>query len=253
MNYKISEVAKIAGISTRTLRYYDQIELLKPQKDKQSKYRIYNDEDFSLLQQIQLFKRLGFQLDTIKSIVHQSNFNFESALIEHKNRLEMEAKQISIVLHTIHKTLKSIGGDYTMKNESKFEGLKTKTVLNNELQYGPEIRENYGDSTIDASNQKFQKMTAKEFKEAKKLELEILDKLQVALSESPESKAASEVCALHQKWIQYYWPTYSVTSHLNLVQMYTEDQRFVSYYEKAGKGAADFLLRAMKLYLQQNA
>jgi len=93
------------------------------------------------------------------------------------------------------------------------------------------------------------KMSKWEFEEATTLEKTILTKLGQLYTSNPTSKEAQDLCDLHQKWIQFYWPTYSPEAHIQLVKMYTEDPRFTSYYDKVGQGATIFLYQAMKHYL----
>ena len=66
MEYSIKDLSEIAGITTRTLRYYDEIDILKPAKISDSGYRIYSDNEVDLLQQILFYKELGLDLKTIK-------------------------------------------------------------------------------------------------------------------------------------------------------------------------------------------
>lgn len=69
MEYSIKDLSEIAGITTRTLRYYDEIDILKPAKISDSGYRIYSDNEVDLLQQILFYKELGLDLKTIKDIL----------------------------------------------------------------------------------------------------------------------------------------------------------------------------------------
>ena len=68
MEYSIKSLAKLAGISTRTLRYYDEIGLLKPLRINSSGYRIYGDKEVDILQQILFYKALELPLEKIKEI-----------------------------------------------------------------------------------------------------------------------------------------------------------------------------------------
>ena len=68
MEYTINNLSKLAGVSTRTLRYYDEIGLLKPKRISTSGYRIYGEDEVNLLQQILFYKELGISLDEIKEI-----------------------------------------------------------------------------------------------------------------------------------------------------------------------------------------
>src|SRR5699024_12230763 len=76
----VSELAKVSGISSRTLRYYDQIGLLKPAEVNKSGYRIYKQKELDLLQQILFYREMDMRLEDIKKIIHDPNFDQLSAL-----------------------------------------------------------------------------------------------------------------------------------------------------------------------------
>lgn len=82
MEYTVQNLGKLAGVSTRTLRYYDEIELLKPARINSSGYRIYGQAEVDRLQQILFYRELGVNLDRIKEIITASTFNGVNALRE---------------------------------------------------------------------------------------------------------------------------------------------------------------------------
>ena len=77
---KINEVAKLTGITVRTLHYYDEIGLLKPSKVTDKGYRIYDQKSLEILQQILFFRELEFPLNQIKQIINDSKFDSQKAL-----------------------------------------------------------------------------------------------------------------------------------------------------------------------------
>ena len=87
MEYTIQKLGKLAGISNRTLRYYDEIGILKPARINTSGYRIYGQKEIDLLQQILFYRALEVDLDTIKSIITAPGFDGISALNEHHGKL----------------------------------------------------------------------------------------------------------------------------------------------------------------------
>ena len=87
MEYSIRDLSKMAGISTRTLRYYDEIDILKPAKISDSGYRVYSDNEIDILQQILFYKELGLDLKTIKQILSSPSFDIVEALYKHKKAL----------------------------------------------------------------------------------------------------------------------------------------------------------------------
>lgn len=75
MEYTIKKLSSLAGVSTRTLRYYDEIGLLKPARMNSSGYRIYEAKEVDLLQQILFYRELGVSLETIRDIVTAPSFD----------------------------------------------------------------------------------------------------------------------------------------------------------------------------------
>lgn len=89
----VHEVAKLAGITNRTLHYYDEIGLLSPSIVTATKYRIYTDEDLKRLQEILFFKEIGFSLKEIKFLIASPLYNREEILIKHLKILELKRKK----------------------------------------------------------------------------------------------------------------------------------------------------------------
>lgn len=86
MEYTIQKLGELAGISTRTLRYYDEIDLLKPARFSEAGYRIYSSAEVSRLQQILFYRELGINLVRIKEIISSPSFDSTAALKEHKEK-----------------------------------------------------------------------------------------------------------------------------------------------------------------------
>ena len=83
----ISQAAELAGISIRTLQYYDEIGLLKPSKLTQSGYRLYDEEALQKLQQILFFRELGFKLKEIREMIERPDFDRIAAFKKQKELL----------------------------------------------------------------------------------------------------------------------------------------------------------------------
>src|ERR1700758_607616 len=87
MAYTVNKLAKISGISIRTLRFYDEIGLLKPAYYGDNSYRYYEEEQLLMLQQILFYRELSFPLNDIQRIVSSDDFNKIDALNSHKQVL----------------------------------------------------------------------------------------------------------------------------------------------------------------------
>ena len=83
MTYSIKELADLSGISTRALRYYDEIGLLTPKRDEKNLYRVYREEEVDRLQQILFYRELDVSLDEIQLLLSSPDFDRKSVLQEH--------------------------------------------------------------------------------------------------------------------------------------------------------------------------
>lgn len=249
MEYTVQKLGQLAGVSTRTLRYYDEIGILKPARINSSGYRIYGQAEVDRLQQILFYRELGVGLDAIKQIITSKSFDGASALKNHREKLLEKRKQLDILIENVNKTIDSIEGRIIMSNKEKFEGFKKKLIDDNEKKYGKEIREKYGDDQIEKSNAKLMNMSEVEYERVTKLSEEVNSTLAEAMKTGdPASDMAQKAADLHKEWLTFHWSEYSKEAHAGLAQMYVDDERFKAYYEKVKPGAAEFLRDAIHIY-----
>ncbi|MGX1265304.1 DNA-binding transcriptional MerR regulator [Rossellomorea marisflavi] len=251
MEYTIKKLSDLAGVSTRTLRYYDEIGLLSPSRINSSGYRIYGRVEVDRLQQIMFYRELGMELEGIKLILDDPDFDSVGALKEHRSRLVEKKERLLMLIRNVDQTLEDKGGGTTMSDREKFEGFKKKLVDANEREYGKEIREKYGDESIDASNQQLLSMDKETYEETKHMEEQMIALLKIAHKTGDATgEEAQEAARLHKEWITHQWGRYSKEAHKGLVQMYVDDERFRSYYDKHQNGMAEFLRDTVSHYLK---
>lgn len=249
MEYTVQKLGNLAGISTRTLRYYDEIGILKPARINSSGYRIYGEAEVNRLQQILFYRELGLSLDRIKDIVTSPSFDGTNALKEHRENLLEKRKQLDLLIANVEKSIASVEGRIKMSDKEKFEGFKQKMIDDNEKKYGKEAREKYGDKAIDKSNAKLKNMTQEEYDEVTSLAEEVNKTLAEAFKTGdPAGELAQKAAELHKKWLTFYWSEYSKEAHAGLAQMYVDDERFTAYYDKEQSGTAEFLRDAIFIY-----
>ncbi|MFD1357835.1 MerR family transcriptional regulator [Fictibacillus halophilus] len=249
MEYTVQKLGLLAGVSTRTLRYYDEIGILKPARINSSGYRIYGQTEVDKLQQILFYKELGLHLDKIKEIVISPSFNAAKALSEHREQLLDKRVQLDKLIANVEKTINFNEGRIMMTDKEKFEGFKQKMVEDNENKYGKEIREKYGDDAVNKSNQKVLNMTQSEHDEVTKLSEDLHTTLAEAFKTGdPAGELAQKAADLHKQWLIYYWNEYSKEAHAGLAQMYVDDERFTAFYDKEQPGTAEFLRDAIYIY-----
>lgn len=246
IEYTIQQLAKLSGVTTRTLRYYDEIDLLKPLKLSEAGYRIYGDWEVKLLQQILFYRELGLKLEEIKRIITHSNFDIKNALLNHRKNLLFEKSRIEKMLLNVERTIKTMEGEYEMNDAERFEGFKDEMIQKNEKSYGDEIRKTYGNDIVEASNTKLRAMNEKQFKENQLIEKRMIEFLKIAMQHGDiYSKEAQEAVECHKKWLTEYWPSYSKEAHKGLADMYIADERFTAYYDQHQKGMTQFLRDAI--------
>jgi DNA-binding transcriptional MerR regulator len=249
MEYTVQKLGALAGISTRTLRYYDEFGILKPARINSSGYRIYGQAEVDRLQQILFYRELGLSLEAIRGIVTSPSFDGARALREHHDRLLQRRQQLDQLIANVEQTLAETEGRITMSNEEKFAGFKQKLIDDNEQQYGQEAREQYGAQAVDQSNRKLKNMTEEQYAALQQLEADMFAALEQAMEDGDSaSRLAQQAAGLHRQWLSFYWDTYTKEAHAGVAQMYVDDERFKAYYDKHAPGTAEFLRDAVHVY-----
>ena len=147
--WKVGEVAELAGISVRTLHYYDEIGLLRPEYVTEAGYRMYSESDLERLQQILFFRELDLPLKSIQDILRSPDFDRMEALEMHRKMLLEKRRRLDQVLETLEKTIRHAKGEMDMSVKEKFRGFDFSSNP-----YEEEARKRWGDKAVDASKAK---------------------------------------------------------------------------------------------------
>ena len=139
--YSVGKLAKMAGVSVRTLHHYDRIGLLRPSSRTEVGYRRYGEKELLRLQQILFFKELSLSLDEIRDILDDPGFDLVAALHQHRALLQQRAARLSRLLETVDKTIRRLTEDtMTMTDEELYAGFTPEQ----RERYPREAREKYG-------------------------------------------------------------------------------------------------------------
>ena len=239
---KISEVAKLSGVTVRTLHYYDEIGLLKPSKTTEAGYRMYSSEDLERLQQILFFRELDFPLNEIKEIMLNPNYDKNEALNKHKEFLIEKRKRIDGLITLIDKTIK---GD----NNMSFKEFDNSKIEENKRKYAEEVKNRWGNT--DAYKE-YEKKTSSydgnSWNEINEGMVEILKEFADNREEDPNSDIIQSLVEKWQSYItsNFYNCTKEILSCLGL--MYIGDERFKENIDKYGEGTAEFMAKAIEIY-----
>ena len=243
MEYGIRELAEMAGVSARTLRWYDSVGLLRPCRVGDNGYRVYSSAEVDRLQHILFYREMGLELKQIAAILDDPGFDRLSALRGHLEALERERERLDAMVGSLRKAIRAEERNEMMKDQEKFEAFKRDKIRQNEAKYGAEAREKYGNDAVDASNQMMMNMSPEAYAKWEELDQEILSRLEAAVSSGadPSGEEGKQIAQLHKQWLCCTWEKYTAQAHRGVAQMYTFDERFTQYYDRSISGCAQFL------------
>ena len=249
--YTVKELSRLTGLTPRTLRYYDAIGLLSPARNRDNDYRLYGGAEVDRLQEILLYREMGLPLEEIGRILDAPDYDRAGALRGHLERLLAQRRRVEELIQSVRCTLETMEGDAIMQDKEKFEALKRQAVQENEAAYGQEAREKYGDEAVDGSNRRLSGMSREEWEQMNQEETGYREALRrAAAAGDPAGEDAREAVRLHAAWLCRFWKPGMLTaqSHIALVDMYGQDQRFTDYYEAVVPGCAAFFAQAVRAY-----
>ena len=244
MRYSVSQAARLAGVSVRTLRWYDEIGLLKPTEVTPAGYRFYDDEAMAVLQQILFYRELGVPLEQIGRILSAPEHDRTEALKKHRTLLELKRRRLDDMLRLVDKT---IGGNIMYSERPKPTQTDWEAVKN---QYAQEAAERWGNTEAFLESRAKHKDYTPE-KEAQILaeQEEIFTAFgKCADPEGPEGQALVKRWQAHIT--QYH---YSCTDGILacLGQMYVNDPKFKENLDKYGSGTAQKMSDAIAAYCKK--
>ena len=238
----VNEVSKLAGVSIRTLQYYDSIGLLKPAEYTESGYRLYDDAAMERLQQILLFRELEFPLKEIKEIITRPNFDKKKALEQQIELLTMKKEHLENLID-FARGIQNGGNsimDFTAFDTSKLE------------EYTRKAKEQWGDSK--AFSEYEQKSASRSTDDEKMLWsnfMKIFEKCGKLKDSDPKSAEAQAMIKDIQNYItkNFYECTNEILAGLG--KMYAAEGEFKTNIDKAGgNGTAEFVSRAIAEYVK---
>jgi DNA-binding transcriptional MerR regulator len=248
MAYTVKQVSDLAGVSIRTLHYYDEIGLLKPASHGENGYRYYDEQALLRLQQILFFRELDFSLNEIKTIMDQSDFDLLHALQAHRQSLEHQTARLSRLMSTIDKTILHLKGQVEMSTPELFEGFDDET----QKRYEQEASRRWGDQHVKESRRRWNNYSAQQkaqiMAEGKTIYLDLLN----YIGQDPASAQVQQVIARwHQHLRHFYEPSKEIL--LGLAQGYSQDPDFRAFFERMHPDLPEFLRPAIERYCQNMA
>jgi DNA-binding transcriptional MerR regulator len=243
-SWRVGEVAHVAHVTVRTLHHYDEIGLLVPSGRSDAGYRSYSASDLERLQQILLFRELGFTLEAIQQMMDDPAFDRRKALEAQRAMLIEQKTRTEAILRGVDRALAEMKGERTMSTEEMFEGFEDFN-----RQYEDEAKERWGKTDAYKESMRRTKGYTKEDWKRFKAENEAAGKAWIELKASGASAKSVQAMDLAEgarlqidKW---FYPC-SPEMHRKLADMYEADPRFTATYEKMAEGMCAFVATAIR-------
>lgn len=252
MEYSIKELSHLSGVTTRTLRWYDEIGLLRPSRVAESGYRYYGEAQVDRLQDILYYRALGVELARIREILDDPDYDRMEALRSHLQGLVEKRDELERVIDSVRTTITAWERNEMMSDEKKFEAFKKNAIEENERRYGTELRGKYGDAEIDAANAAAMKVTREQYAQWNAWGEEIKARLCAAVRAgvAPQSEEGGEIVRLHKQWLTVASHGYDTARHRGIAELYVMDERFTAYYDGEVSGCAKFLRDAVRHWVK---
>lgn len=252
MEYSIHELSRLSGVSTRTLRWYDEIGLLKPGRVADSGYRYYGPAQVDRLQDILFYRTLGVELARIRECLDEPSFDRLAALRGHLEALQAQKERLEHLIQSVEQTIDCEERREAMNDEAKFAAFKQKAVEENEAAYGKEARQKYGDAAVERSNRAVLGMTQEQYAEWTALDEELRRRLEAAVAAqlAPDSGEGRAIFELHRRWLSMTDKKLTAAKQKGIAELYVLDERFTAYYDRTVPGCAQLLRDAVALWAE---
>lgn len=250
--YTVSEVAKLSGVSVRTLHHYDEIGLLKPALVGENGYRYYGAAEMLRLQQVLFHRELGLRLEDIRRALDAPDFDLKAALRSHRALLAAKTRRYRALMKTLDQTLAALEGDTEMDEKQMYRGFPPEKQAQYETwledRFGPEAR-----PEIDASKARMAAMSPGDY-DGLLAELEATEAaLAMAMADGlpATGEAVSDLVARHYAWVAGNWKRApDAGAYRVLADMYRDHPDFRARYEGRAAGFTDYLTAAMYAFAQ---
>jgi DNA-binding transcriptional MerR regulator len=248
--YTVKQLARLSGVSVRTLHHYDEIGLLRPAFTGENRYRYYGREELLRLQDILFHRELGVPLQEIALLLDATGRDRLTILSEHRERLRQRVERSRQLLHTIDRTIADLNGDGTMDDNERFKGFSPEKQAEHEEWLVDRLGE-AARKAIVSSGERFGALSPDEQRAALAEGGSAEDDLvgHFRAGRIPGDPEIDPALARHRAWIGRMWGRQSTAlSYAALGKLYADHPGFRERYEARGEGFTDWLAAAMKDY-----
>ena len=251
MDWSIQDIARLSGTTSRTLRHYDKIGLLKPSRVGANGYRHYDEDALAALQRILLLREMGLGLPAISDVL-AGQTRHTDALHTHLHWLQKEKDRLDRQIGTVETTIRKLEGKEQLMAEEMFDGF-------DHAEFKDEVEERWGKDAYAKSDSWYRSLTSEDksaFKQhSDELAFAWIDA--AASSKTADGDTAQKIAQRHYEWLRSIpgtprggngGPTKQYFTWM--AEMYVADERFALNY--GGQAGAEFVRDAMTIYADRN-
>ncbi len=244
MEYTVKQLSRLAGVSVRTLHFYDEIGLLRPGRVGANGYRYYGPSALLRLQQILFYKELGLSLDEIREVLDQPEFDVARALEAHRRALQQRLGQLERLISTVDRTIAYLNGEESMDAKELFTGFSDEQ----QAEYERQAEALWGES-VRESSRKWKAYSAARQAQIKAEGQAIYQDLLDQLDQPPDSPAVQANLARWHQHLRYFFePSAEVLRALG--RTYNDDPQFNAAFQRLDPRLAPFMRAAIEVYCE---
>ena len=241
---RVGRVARLAGVSVRTLRHYDALGLVRPAQRSDAGYRLYSDADLERLQQVLFYRELGFRLGDIRRIMEDPAFDRRAALRAQGELLRRKGRRIHDLIAAVEAALEADERGTSMGEKEMFEVFGDFDPED----YREEAEARFDPRLVKESARRTARYGKDDWLAIRREQEAIRDGLGALVGRDPADPEVQALVARQWRLIDERF--YPVTAEIfaGLGEMYVQDPRFAAQYDKVRPGLAAFMRDAMRVY-----
>jgi MerR family transcriptional regulator, thiopeptide resistance regulator len=238
--YRVGEVARMSGVSVRTLHHYHDVGLLVPSGRSESGYRMYSPEDLQRLQQILYYRELDFGLDGIAELLARPGGPAEHHLRRQHRLLRERLARTRELIQAIEHEMEARRMGLSLTPEEQLEVFGTDKLG----EYTEEAEERWGHTDAwRESQRRAAAYTKADWIEIKREADANVVAFAAAMKEgaTPDSQVAMDLAEAHRGHISRWFYECPYAQHRGLAEMYMADPRFARTYDEVAPGLARYI------------
>ncbi|WP_138760198.1 MerR family transcriptional regulator [Modestobacter altitudinis] len=245
MSWTVGELARLAGVTVRTLHHYDRIGLVRPSARTSAGYRSYDGRDLDRLQQVLVYRELGFPLEEVATLLDHPDADPVAHLRRQHQLLRARLERTQAMVAAVEKEMEARQMGIQLTPEERFEVFGDVDPA----QYDAEAEERWGETEAWAESRRRVSSYGKDdWLRIKAEAADVERRLAEALRDGvpADSPRALDLAEEHRRHISRWFYDCPPEMHAGLGRMYVEDERFTAHYEQLAPGLAQYVSTAVQ-------